>query len=161
MPSESCRSRLAERSCLSLTACTALGRRRVLKVGTGLVLDGVLRVLGAADAAKAADVDDAHCSAPGGGLSRYSTARFAQTFTVEHTGLLTKATVQAAGGSAGAINEFLIEIRTTSRKGKPTATVLASYKTPAFDRPSSGQTTPQVATFGPLRWSRKTSAAPW
>jgi hypothetical protein len=148
--SETCRSRL------SPIACAALSRRRALQFGTSLVLAGALRVLGGAGAAEAAIVNDARCPVPGGGLSGFGRARFAQNFKAQHTGLLTQATVQLSGGSAdGATNAFLIEIRKTSRKGKPTATVLAAFPTPLMERPPSGETTPVVATFSPGASVRK------
>jgi hypothetical protein len=154
--SETCFSRVADRPRLSPIACAALGRRHALKLGIGVVLGGALRVLGAADAAKAATVNDAKCPVPGGVASGFGRNRFAQTFKAKHTGLLTQATVQLSGGSAGgATNSFLIEIRKTSRKGKPTSTVLASFSTPLMERPSSGETTPVVATFSPGASVRK------
>ena len=48
----------------------------------------------------------------------------------------------------GVTNAYLIEVRTT-RKGKPTTAVLASFQTPLMDRPPNQQTTPVVATFSP------------
>jgi hypothetical protein len=70
----------------------------------------------------------------------YGRKRFAQTFKAKHTGLLTQATVQLSAGSDGFLNRYSIEIRRTSRKGKSTSTVLASFATDLMDRP---RTTPR------------------
>ena len=143
--SESSLARGADRFRLSSIAGAAIGRRHALKIGTGLVLGGALRILGPGDAAQA--IDDAQCPAPAGPCcAGFGRPLFAQTFKAKHTGLLTEATLQLSGGSDSAINSYLIEIRTT-RKGKPTTEVLDSFQTAAFDRPPTGQTTPVVATF--------------
>lgn len=53
-----------------------------------------------------------------------STKRFAQTFTAQHSGIITRATMEISGNPAG--GDFLIAIRGTDGAGKPVGPVLAS-----------------------------------
>jgi hypothetical protein len=105
----------------------------------------------AAGAAHAAGIDDARCPAPTGLSEGYGRKRFAQTFKAKQTGQLTPATVQLSARSDRFLNRYSIEIRRTSRKGKPTGTVFASFPTDLMDRP---RTTPRS------RWSPPSVSVP-
>ncbi len=113
-------------------------RRVVLLLSTmGLAL---LIVSGVALAQTApGEVPDASCqpttSGPPHLLAFFrSSAKAAQTFTAEHTGLLTSAQVQV-GDFENEPTGIAMEIRTVDSSGTPTGVVLASTQIPASDVP--------------------------
>ena len=99
-------------------------------------------------AARAAEVGDAQC-APGSTFTGYGRDRIAQTFTAEHTGKLTRVTIFAHSPSPTNTDDWIIEIRKTTRKGKPGTAVLASQQVNDVVRPAPGQTTMVIAEFSP------------
>ena len=120
-------------------------RRTLLRWAAVLTLPG-LHALGA-PAARAAEVPDAQC--PSGALNGYGRKRVAQTFKAQHTGRLTRATIHAHSPSPSNTDDYLIEIRTTTSKGKPGKTVLASVQVDNIMRPTLPQTTEVTAIFSP------------
>jgi hypothetical protein len=96
---------------------------------------------------RAGAVADAQCplTANTGGFGRN---RFGQTFKALNTGTLTQATVQVSLATPDNSADMLFEIRKTNRKGKPTATVLASVQVDNIVDPPSG-TTAVTANFNP------------
>jgi hypothetical protein len=129
-------------------------RRVVLLLAT--ISLAVLLFSGLALAQTAPDeVPDASCP-PNSNISDLSahfrtSAIEAQTFTAEHSGLLTSAQVQVARGT----NEpagIVMEIRTLDSSGTPTNVVLASTTIPASDvppMPPSGQAELVTGHFSP------------
>jgi hypothetical protein len=120
-------------------------RRSLLRLSAVLALPG-LHALGSRSA-RAAEVADAQC--PTGIYQGYGRNRLAQTFKAQHTGRLTRATIHAYTPSTSNTDDYLIEIRTTTRKGKPTKTVLASTQVDDIVRLPAGQTTEVTANFTP------------
>ena len=120
-------------------------RRPLLRLAGVLALPG-LHTLGSPPA-RAAEVADAEC--PPGAFNGYGRRRFAQTFKAQHTGRLTRATVYAHTTSASNTDDYLIEIRTTTRKAKPSKSVLASTQVNDIVKPPTGQTTEVTAVFTP------------
>jgi len=84
------------------------------------------------------EVSDATCPTNSGlpNLTAFfrSSAIEAQTFTAEHTGLLTSAQAQVRG-DVNQPTDIVMEIRTVDASGTPTGVVLASTTIPAFDVP--------------------------
>jgi len=119
-------------------------RRTLLRLTAVLALPG-LHALGV-PAARAAEVADARCPAPGD-FHAYEKNSLAQTFKAQHTGRLTRATVYAISTSTPDSDDFQFEIRKTTRKGKPSAIVLASTIVNNIVRPSPGLTTEITANF--------------
>ena len=122
------------------------GRRAPLRLAAVVLLLG-LHALGA-QAARAGEVADAKCP-PMGPFSGFGRDRFAQTFRAQHTGKLTRATILAHSPSPANTDDWLVEIRKTTRKGKPGKTVLAATQVDDIVRPAPGQTTPVSVEFTP------------
>jgi hypothetical protein len=110
-----------------------------------LLVGGVaLGTLGAGDAQARTVPDkvlDASCQPPDSGptgLTTFfrNTAVAAQTFTAEHTGLLSRAKVRVWDYSNDDTG-IVMEIRTVDSSGRPTGVVLASTKIPASKVPQS------------------------
>jgi hypothetical protein len=120
-------------------------RRSLLRLSAVLALPGLRAI--SSRSARAAEVADAQC--PTGIYQGYGRNRLAQTFKAQHTGRLTRATIHAYTPSTSNTDDYLIEIRTTTRKGKPTKTVLASTQVEDIVRPPVGQTTEVNANFTP------------
>ena len=98
-------------------------------------------------AARAVELADARCPAPGE-LHGYEKNSLAQTFKAQHTGRLTRVTVHAISTSTPDSDDYRFEIRTTTRKGKPSSkNVLASTVVNNIVRPSPGLTTEVTANF--------------
>jgi hypothetical protein len=121
-------------------------RRALLRLTAGLALAG-LQGLGS-PAARAAEVADAQCPVPGA-ISGYGRNRLAQTFKAQHTGRLTRATVWAHSPCPSNTDDYLFEIRTTTRKGKPSKTVLASAQVNDIVRSTFPQMTEVPIVFTP------------
>jgi len=122
-------------------------RRSLLRWAGVLALPG-LHALDS-PAIRAAGVPDPHCAAPPGLVSAYGANRLGQRFKAQHTGRLTQATIYAVAPSAANTDAYLIQIRTTTRRGKPGKTVLASTQVNNIVKPPIGQTTPVIADFTP------------
>ena len=120
-------------------------RRTLLRLTAVLALPG-LRALGS-PAARAAEVDDAQCLT--GTFSSYERPVIGQTFKALHTGRLTRATVYAVAPSATNGDNYFIGIHTTTRKGKPTKTILASAQAREIVRPPAGQVTEVTVNLTP------------
>jgi hypothetical protein len=120
-------------------------RRTLLRLAAVLALPG-LHAIGA-PLARAAEVADAQC--PSGIYQGYGRKRLAQTFKAQHTGRLTRVTIHAHSPDPTNTDDYLIEIRTTTRTGKPSKTVLASTQVNNIVRPPIGQTTEVSAIFTP------------
>jgi hypothetical protein len=112
---------------------------------TTLLVGGVaLGTLGAGDAQAQTVPDkvlDASCQPPDSGptgLTTFfrNTAVAAQTFTAEHTGLLSRAKVRVWDYSNDDTG-IVMEIRTVDSSGRPTGVVLASTTIPASEVPQS------------------------
>jgi hypothetical protein len=121
------------------------GSRRSLLRLTALLAPPGLHALGS-PSVRAAEFADAQCPAPAG-FHGYEKNSLAQTFKAQHTGRLTRATVYAISTSTPDTDDYLFEIRTTTRKGKPGKTVLASTVVDNIVRPSPGLTTEVTADF--------------
>jgi hypothetical protein len=119
-------------------------RRSLLRWAGVLALSG-LHVAGSS-LVRAAEVADAQCPSPGD-FHGYEKNSLAQTFKAQHTGRLTRATVYAISTSTPDTDDYRVEIRTTTRKGKPGNSVLASTVVENIVRPSSGLTTEVTASF--------------
>ena len=123
-------------------------RRTLLRLGSVLALPGLY--LFSSRRARAAEVADAQCPPPSGPCcTGYGRKSFAQSFTAKHTDELTRATVQATSANAANTDDYLIEIRKASRKGKPITTVpaLASVQVNNIVNPPNAQTTTVTANF--------------
>jgi hypothetical protein len=120
-------------------------RRSLLRLTALLALPGphALR----SPSVRAAEVADAQC--PSGAINGYGRKRIAQTFKAKHTGRLTRATIHAHSPSPSNTDDYLIEIRTTTRKGKPGKTVLASAQVDNIVRSTFPQTTEVPVVFSP------------
>jgi hypothetical protein len=136
---------------------------------SGMALAIGLAALAIPSVASAQAVPDASCPGPAdtfGGDSGpdVATARFAQTFTAQNTGALTRA--QLSVDKAGSAGDYVVTINAVDPSGFPTDTVLASTAVPDGSVPS-GQSTitadfaaPAVVTAGQeyaLTISRPTS----
>src|SRR5215217_5532032 len=86
------------------------------------------------------EVPDASCPTNNGPAELAATFRSsaiaAQTFTAEHTGLLTSAEVQVGNFSNFLTGGIVMEIRAVDASGTPTGVVLASTTIPASDVPT-------------------------
>ena len=86
------------------------------------------------------EVPDASCPTNNGPAELAATFRSsaiaAQTFTAEHTGLLTSAEVQVGNFSNFLTGGIVMEIRAVDSSGTPTGVVLASTTIPASDVPN-------------------------
>jgi hypothetical protein len=120
-------------------------RRSLLRWAGVLALPG-LDALGSRSA-RAAEVADAQCPAPSGLVSGIGASRLGQTFRAQHTGRLTRATIYAVGPSSANTDDYLIQIRNTTRKGKPGKTVLASTQDNDISKPPIGQAATVNADF--------------
>ena len=119
----------------------------LLRLTAVLALPGLLAL--GSPAARAAEVAAAQCPAPPGLVYAFGANRLAQTFKAQHTGRLTQATIYAVAPSSADTDDYLIEIRNTTRKGKPGTTVLASTQVNNIVKPQTGQTTTLIADFTP------------
>ncbi|HEU5433875.1 MAG TPA: hypothetical protein VFU81_19555 [Thermomicrobiales bacterium] len=122
-------------------------RRRALRLAGALALPGA-QARGSAAAGAATIVADAFCPTPAT-LTGFGRARFAQTFTAQHTGTLTRVQVFAHSPDPANTDDYRFEIRKTTRNGKPGKTVLASTVVNNVVRPAPGQTTQVTAEFNP------------
>jgi hypothetical protein len=139
---------------LSRALSTSHTRRRLPRLLGGLSLGGVLS--GVIQEAAAAEVLDARCPDPGGEPQGYKRDLVAQTFLAKRGGELVRATVWFTEAGAGGTDDCRISIRTTDRKGRPTARVLAEALVTGVADPLDGQTTEVTADFtvsslGPAR----------
>ena len=116
-------------------------RRMVLRLAGVLALPG-LHALDSR-AVSAAEVADAQCPPPTT-VYGYGSHRFAQTFKAQHSGRLTRLTVNVM-----AMGSTKFEIRNTTRKGNPGKTVLASAEVSQIDRAPVALTTPLTIEFVP------------
>jgi hypothetical protein len=121
-------------------------RRSLLRLAAVLALPGTLAL--GSPSARAAEVADAQCPPPGT-ISGYGRKRLAQTFKAQHTGRLTRAKVWAHSPSSSNTDDYLFEIRTTTRKGKPSKTVLASAQVNDIVRSTFPQMTEVTIQFTP------------
>jgi hypothetical protein len=95
--------------------------------------------------ASAAAVADASCPQPSF-ISSYERIHLAQTFTAQHTGKLTRATIYAVAPSATNTDDYRIEIWTTNSKGKPKTGLVNCIVSNIF-RPGTGAITEVTADF--------------
>jgi len=114
-------------------------RRALLHLTAFLALPGLHALH---SPASAAEVADAQCPPPAT-VYGYGSRRFAQTFRAQHSGQLTRLTINAI-----AMGSTTFEIRNTTRKGKPGRTVLASAQR-IVRRLVEGETTPVTVEFVP------------
>jgi hypothetical protein len=120
-------------------------RRALLGLTALLALPGIHAL--DSPSARAAEVADAQC--PSGIYQSYGRTCLGQTFKAQHTGRLTRATIHAHSPSSSNTDAWQIEIRTTTRKGRPSKTVLASTQVDDIVRPPVGQTTEVTTLFTP------------
>jgi hypothetical protein len=124
-------------------------RRTLLRVAVALALPGLHALVSpAARAAITPLAIAAECPAPAifSGFGRH---RFAQTFTAQHSGMLTLVLVWAHSPDPANTDDYLFEIRKTTRQGKPGKAVLASTQVNDIVRPAPGERTLVNAEFTP------------
>jgi hypothetical protein len=105
-------------------------------------------LLSAQPAAAASAVEDAHCDGPVD-TAIFTSQRWAQTFTAEHTGELTRAQLDESGLPAIGGQDFVIDIRTVDAAGTPTNTVLASAAVNNVSVATFAAATAVTADFNP------------
>jgi hypothetical protein len=130
---------------------TTRSRRVALRM---LAAGGLLPLLALPRRTDAAEEADAKCEANNDTTRRLDVPQYGQTFRAQHTGRLTRATIEV--GATNDNEDFDIEIRRVSKKGKITTTVLASAT--ATDVPTPlvpGGTTTIAVAFSPAAEVRK------
>ena len=128
-------------------------RRELLRLSAVLALSGLHAF--SSPATRATEVADAQCPAPPGFVNGLGGSRLAQTFKAQRSGRLTWATIYAVAPSDTDTDAYVVQIRNTTRKGKPGTTVLASTQVNNIVKPNIGQTTTVTANFIPGARVRK------
>jgi hypothetical protein len=130
---------------------TIRSRRGALRL---LAAGGLWPLLASPRRTDAAEEADARCEANNDTTRRFNSLQYGQTFRAQHTGRLTRATIEV--GATNDIEDFDIEIRKVSKKGKITTTVLASAIATDVPMPVvPGGTTTINVPFSPAAEVRK------
>lgn len=126
------------------------------RLRTTLSLLTAVAMMAPASALADSDVADASCPGPVGYItSGYK--RWAESFTVQHTGKLTRATTVVSGDGSTPV-DYRIALRALDSMGRPTATVVTSVSLPGVVATSAYAGTTLNAAFSPRQPSPQASS---